>query len=155
MLPRHVWLQPAERKPIGPHLDHVPLWPAARTVARPTRSRSEVARRTAGARRRLAGEGAVRPGLADDVSESSMAHCISDGVPRRSLGEALIVGSGFAKSEAMPRDACQFFYFCDGCGAVPRPKASDCCVFCSFGSVPCLPIQAERSGINPTECCNG
>jgi hypothetical protein len=27
-----------------------------------------------------------------------------------------------------------------------RPKAGDCCVFCSYGSVPCPPIQAERSG---------
>jgi hypothetical protein len=25
-----------------------------------------------------------------------------------------------------------------------RPKPGDCCVFCSYGSVPCLPIQAKR-----------
>src|SRR5262245_17859118 len=48
-----------------------------------------------------------------------------------------------AKSEAMPTDACQFFYTCTGCGATLRPKPGDCCVFCSYGSVPCPPIQAE------------
>src|SRR5260370_24652026 len=53
---------------------------------------------------------------------------------------------GTAKSEAMPTDACQFFYECTGCGARLRPKQGDCCVFCSYGSVPCPPIQAERAG---------
>jgi hypothetical protein len=51
-----------------------------------------------------------------------------------------------AKAEAMPTDACQFFYVCTGCGTKLRPKPGDCCVFCSYGSVPCPPIQAERSG---------
>ena len=44
---------------------------------------------------------------------------------------------GFAKSETMPIDACQFFYVCSSCGIRLRPKAGDCCVFCSFGSVRC------------------
>ena len=48
-------------------------------------------------------------------------------------------------AELMPTDACQFFYVCTGCGATLRPKQGDCCVFCSYGSVPCPPIQAERS----------
>jgi hypothetical protein len=52
---------------------------------------------------------------------------------------------GTAKSEAMPTDACQFFYQCTGCGERLRPKEGDCCVFCSYGCVPCPPIQAERS----------
>ena len=29
-----------------------------------------------------------------------------------------------------------------------KPKAGDCCVFCSYGSVPCPPIQESRS------CCH-
>jgi hypothetical protein len=62
---------------------------------------------------------------------------------------------GFAKRETMPTDACQFFYACEGCGAMLRPKAGDCCVFCSFGSVPCPPIQAAGSGSTPTGCRNG
>jgi PAS domain S-box-containing protein len=36
---------------------------------------------------------------------------------------------------------------CAGCGALLRPKPGDCCVFCSYGSVPCPPIQANPS------CC--
>src|SRR5664280_1528719 len=33
-------------------------------------------------------------------------------------------------------DACQFFYDCMGCGARLKPKPGDCCVFCSYGSLP-------------------
>jgi hypothetical protein len=50
---------------------------------------------------------------------------------------------GFAQREAMPIDACRIFYDCRHCGAQLRPKAGDCCVFCSFGSVPCPPKQAD------------
>ena len=48
---------------------------------------------------------------------------------------------GFDAVETMPIDACQFFYECRGCGLLLRPKAGDCCVFCSFGTVKCPPIQ--------------
>jgi hypothetical protein len=48
---------------------------------------------------------------------------------------------GTAKTETMPVNACLFFYDCTGCGALLRPKPGDCCVFCSFGSVPCPPVQ--------------
>jgi hypothetical protein len=41
----------------------------------------------------------------------------------------------------MPTDACVFFYKCEGCNAVLQPLAGDCCVFCSFGTVPCPPAQ--------------
>jgi hypothetical protein len=50
-----------------------------------------------------------------------------------------------AKLETMPTDACQFFYECSGCGTLLRPKPGDCCVFCSYGSVPCPPIQAGET----------
>jgi hypothetical protein len=43
--------------------------------------------------------------------------------------------------ETMPVDACQFFYDCKSCGERLKPKAGDCCVFCSYGSVPCPPMQ--------------
>lgn len=55
---------------------------------------------------------------------------------------------GYTKQEIMPVDACQFYYECTGCKALLRPRAGDCCVFCSFGSVKCPPVQA-RSG-----CCD-
>src|SRR5258706_8107615 len=59
-----------------------------------------------------------------------------------------------AKPEIMPTDACQFFYVCTGCGARLRPEQGDCCVFCSYGSVPCPPIQAEASGeTGAASCC--
>jgi len=48
---------------------------------------------------------------------------------------------GRVETETMPTDACQFFYDCKGCRAVLRPKPGDCCVFCSYGTVPCPPIQ--------------
>ena len=48
---------------------------------------------------------------------------------------------GTAKAETMPTDACLYFYECTGCGALLRPKHGDCCVFCSYGSVRCPPIQ--------------
>ena len=54
-----------------------------------------------------------------------------------------------AKTEIMPTDACQFFYDCTSCGTVLRPKPGDCCVFCSYGSAPCPPIQATGG----KECC--
>jgi hypothetical protein len=54
---------------------------------------------------------------------------------------------GQVELETMPTDACQFFYECNGCKALLRPNAGDCCVFCSFGSVKCPPVQAQKS------CC--
>jgi hypothetical protein len=44
---------------------------------------------------------------------------------------------GHAKREVMPEDACQYFYECEACKEVLRPKAGDCCVFCSYGSAAC------------------
>jgi len=48
----------------------------------------------------------------------------------------------YSRRETMPTGACQFFYDCPGCGALLRPKAGDCCVFCSYGSAKCPPTQA-------------
>jgi hypothetical protein len=52
--------------------------------------------------------------------------------------------------EQMPVDACQFFYVCEGCNEKLKPLAGDCCVFCSYGSVPCPPVQENGRG----GCCN-
>lgn len=49
---------------------------------------------------------------------------------------------GHKKTELMPVDSCQYFYDCKSCGKVLRPLEGDCCVYCSFGSVKCPPIQA-------------
>jgi hypothetical protein len=55
---------------------------------------------------------------------------------------------GHVATESMPTDACQWFYECEECKVVLRPKAGDCCVFCSFGTVKCPPMQTGGSG-----CC--
>ncbi|HAN26603.1 MAG TPA: hypothetical protein DD808_00670 [Halieaceae bacterium] len=49
------------------------------------------------------------------------------------------------KLEVMPTDACQWFYECEGCHEILKPKQGDCCVYCSYGSVKCPPIQAGAS----------
>jgi len=51
---------------------------------------------------------------------------------------------GHASVETMPTDACQYIYVCKQCRARLKPKTGDCCVYCSYGSVPCPPIQVER-----------
>lgn len=51
---------------------------------------------------------------------------------------------GYEKTETMPTNACQYFYDCEGCQKVLKPNLGDCCVFCSFGSVKCPPIQEGK-----------
>ena len=54
---------------------------------------------------------------------------------------------GHQANEEMPTNACQFFYPCENCKKTLKPKEGDCCVFCSYGSVPCPPIQQGKN------CC--
>jgi hypothetical protein len=54
---------------------------------------------------------------------------------------------GHQSEETMPTNACLFFYDCTGCGVRLKPKPGHCCVFCSYGSVLCPPIQTGGS------CC--
>ncbi|CAL66296.1 hypothetical protein INR75_12920 [Zunongwangia sp. SCSIO 43204] len=56
-------------------------------------------------------------------------------------------GCGHTKEEEMPTTACQFFYQCDNCKHLLKPKEGDCCVYCSYGNVACPPIQEG------TNCC--
>src|SRR5262249_29039210 len=48
---------------------------------------------------------------------------------------------GHQATETMPTDACVASYDCKGCGETLRPLPGACCVFCSYGSVPCPPVQ--------------
>lgn len=59
------------------------------------------------------------------------------------------------EAEIMPTNACQFFYDCKGCGEKLRPNAGDCCVFCSFGTIPCPPIQEARANGAKSACGEG
>ena len=56
---------------------------------------------------------------------------------------------GHGKEETMPTDACQWFYECEGCRALLCPMAGDCCVFCSYGTNKCPPIQTGEAA-----CCS-
>jgi len=85
---------------------------------------------------------AVKPRLADRLDDAVLELKCMDVI----LDSVITcLRCGFARREAMPVDACQFFYDCAGCGARLRPKEGDCCVFCSFGSVPCPPKQAAAA----------
>ncbi len=52
------------------------------------------------------------------------------------------------REETMPTNACQFLYICTRCRVTLRPKAGDCCVFCSYADVPCPPMQGGGAA-----CC--
>ena len=54
---------------------------------------------------------------------------------------------GGASTEAMPTNACQFFYTCPKCSAGLRPLPGDCCVFCSYADHDCPSKQTDQS------CC--
>ena len=55
---------------------------------------------------------------------------------------------GEQSHEEMPTNACIYFHTCVGCGTRMKPKPGDCCVFCSYGDVPCPPIQSGGA------CCS-
>jgi hypothetical protein len=52
---------------------------------------------------------------------------------------------GHMKKEIMPIDTCQFFYECEKCKTVLKPKQGDCCVYCSYGTVKC---PSKQTGTN-------
>ena len=54
---------------------------------------------------------------------------------------------GHQKEETMPTNACQYFYECEDCKNVLKPTGKDCCVYCSYGTVACPPIQLNEN------CC--
>ncbi len=47
----------------------------------------------------------------------------------------------------MPTDACQWFYECEQCRLLLKPLPGDCCVYCSYGTMPCPPVQLQSG------CC--
>ncbi|MEO6905539.1 MAG: GDCCVxC domain-containing (seleno)protein [Ginsengibacter sp.] len=51
---------------------------------------------------------------------------------------------GHQKAERMPTDACQYFYKCEECQRILKPNSGDCCVFCSYGNVPCPSVQQRK-----------
>ncbi len=62
----------------------------------------------------------------------------------------------FRQELIMPREACQFFHVCSGCREMLKPKEGHCCIFCSYGSVPCPPMQQKMRptlSIGPLTLC--
>ena len=55
---------------------------------------------------------------------------------------------GHKEEIEMPDDFCMYYYDCKKCGKKISPKYGDCCVFCSYGTVPCPPIQMDNNS-----CC--
>ncbi len=51
------------------------------------------------------------------------------------------------KTEIMPSNACVYFYECEKCKTLLKPLQGDCCVYCSYGTVKCPPIQLGE------KCC--
>ncbi|MFO7846616.1 MAG: GDCCVxC domain-containing (seleno)protein [Balneolaceae bacterium] len=51
---------------------------------------------------------------------------------------------GESASETMPDDSCLFFRTCPACGETSKPRPGDCCVYCSFGSRSCPPVQKSQ-----------
>ncbi|MCW3076432.1 MAG: hypothetical protein JWO32_1041 [Bacteroidetes bacterium] len=35
-------------------------------------------------------------------------------------------------------------YECEECNALLKTDKKQCCIFCSYGSVPCIPVQMEK-----------
>ncbi len=54
---------------------------------------------------------------------------------------------GYKELLKMPEDKCIYFHNCSNCNELLKPLPGDCCVYCSYGDVPCPSIQ-EKS-----ECC--
>jgi len=83
-------------------------------------------------------------------------------IARENLMKEIVIDSelicpecGFKKVLKMPTDACQWFYECSSCHTLLKPIQGDCCVFCSYGSVPCPPIQLEKTENTEGGCSCG
>ena len=100
--------------------------------------------------------------------QQALLHCIKetgDGARPITFGPTMTINTlstitcpscAHRATEMMPTDAVQSSYQCKGCGTVLRPKAGHDCVFCSYGDIPCPPIQAERAAsAKAGSCCGG
>ncbi len=54
---------------------------------------------------------------------------------------------GFKKKEEMPVDMCVITYECCECKKLLFPQTNKCCIYCSYGDIPCPPVQKGE------ECC--
>ena len=82
------------------------------------------------------------PDFTDVIQDNGTGKAMkTNGVELRSL--ITCPDCGQTKEETMPTDSCLFFYVCEGCRTRLKPEPGDCCVFCSYGTVKCPPIQTD------------
>ena len=51
---------------------------------------------------------------------------------------------GAPRLETMPGHLPQVVYYCFSCGESSWKRDGDCCVYCSYGSVPCPVVQRRQ-----------
>ena len=51
---------------------------------------------------------------------------------------------GHKEKENMQDNVCEYFYECKNCRIKLKPKEGDCCVYCSYGSEECPPVQDRK-----------
>ncbi|PTN12713.1 GDCCVxC domain-containing (seleno)protein [Nitrosomonas aestuarii] len=51
---------------------------------------------------------------------------------------------GYRKVETMPTEFYLWRYECARCHMLLQPLQAECCIFCSYGSIPCPPIQLSN-----------
>lgn len=50
------------------------------------------------------------------------------------------------KEEEMPLNSCLLTYECEQCKTIIKPKNINECIFCSYGSIVCPPMQENYLG---------
>src|SRR5258706_13045401 len=85
------------------------------------------------------GEGGLRSRISGDRTEMTQTGLV--------VLESIIrcPVCGWKTQETMPTDACQWAYQCQACNVLIKPKAGDCCVYCSDGTEKRPPVQQSAS----------
>lgn len=76
---------------------------------------------------------------------------MSEGAGLRLQSNLTCPNCGHVEKLTMPQDACVIFHICASCRTQLTPKPGDCCVFCSYGDVPCPPIQQHNCCAPPMD----
>lgn len=79
-----------------------------------------------------------------------MSNCCNNNFSKNNLPVELTsiitcFSCGYKKIETISSNSCLFFYECENCKTVLKPKNGDCCVFCSYGTAKCPPMQINKS----------
>ncbi len=61
---------------------------------------------------------------------------------------------GAKSEEIMPELSCVIYHECKSCGAILKPHEGDCCVYCSYATVPCPSKQTAWENGELGLCCS-